>query len=111
VLIAGTGPVADRLRVREIDDDEGQWLLRIVGRETGSVVTWWRPQMVLLSAQGAAWSLPVGGVNGPSAAGAGHGGTGRPGTGAAASTRTGAGACEPRAGCQPSAADRKNRTL
>ncbi|WUB87134.1 helix-turn-helix domain-containing protein [Streptomyces sp. NBC_00566] len=38
--------------MREIDDDEGQRLLRIVRRGTGSVVTWRRAQMVLLSAQG-----------------------------------------------------------
>ena len=47
-----TGPVTDRLRVREIDDDEGRRLVRIVRRGTGSVVTWRRAQMVLLSAQG-----------------------------------------------------------
>ena len=35
----------------EIDDDEGQRLLRIVRRGTGWVVTWRRAQMVLLSAQ------------------------------------------------------------
>jgi transposase len=51
-LIAETGPVTERLRVREIDDDEGQRLVRIVRRGTGSVVTWRRAQMVLLSAQG-----------------------------------------------------------
>ncbi|GGU47169.1 hypothetical protein GCM10010289_79580 [Streptomyces violascens] len=44
--------MAERVRVREIDDDEGQRLLRIVRRSTGSVVTWRRAQMVLLSAQG-----------------------------------------------------------
>jgi transposase len=44
--------VTDRLRVREIDDDEGQRLVRIVRRGSGSVVTWRRAQMVLLSAQG-----------------------------------------------------------
>jgi len=44
--------VTERLRVREIDDDEGQRLVRIVRRGTGSVVTWRRAQMVLLSAQG-----------------------------------------------------------
>ena len=38
--------------VREIDDDEGRRLVRIVRRGTGSVVTWRRAQMVLLSAQG-----------------------------------------------------------
>jgi transposase len=51
-LIAETGPVTERLRVREIDDDEGRRLVRIVRRGTGSVVTWRRAQMVLLSAQG-----------------------------------------------------------
>jgi transposase len=51
-VIAETGLVAERLRVREIDDDEGQRLLRIVRRGTGSVVTWRRAQMVLLPAQG-----------------------------------------------------------
>jgi hypothetical protein len=44
--------VTDRLRVREIDDDEGQRLVRIIRRGAGSVVTWRRAQMVLLSAQG-----------------------------------------------------------
>ncbi len=52
VLIAETGPVSERLQVREIDDDEGQRLVRIVRRGSGSVVTWRRAQMVLLSAQG-----------------------------------------------------------
>jgi len=39
--------VTDRLRVREID--EGRRLLRIVRRDSGSVVTWRRAQTVLLS--------------------------------------------------------------
>jgi transposase len=52
VPIPETGPVTDRLRVCEIGDDEGQRLVRIVRRGTGSVVTWRRAQMVLLSAQG-----------------------------------------------------------
>jgi hypothetical protein len=52
VLIVEPGPVAERLRVREIDDDEGRRLVRIVRRGSGSVVTWRRAQMVLLSAQG-----------------------------------------------------------
>ncbi len=52
VLIAETGPVTERLRVREIDDDEGHRLVRIIRRGSGSVVTWRRAQMVLLSAQG-----------------------------------------------------------
>ena len=51
-LIPETGPVTDRLRVREIDDDDGQHLVRIIRRGTGSVVTWRRAQMVLLPAQG-----------------------------------------------------------
>jgi transposase len=37
--------------VREIDDDEGRRLVRIIRRGSGSVVTWRRAQMVLLSAQ------------------------------------------------------------
>jgi transposase len=44
--------VAERVRVRDLRDDEGQRLLRILRRSTGSVVTWRRAQMVLLSAQG-----------------------------------------------------------
>jgi transposase len=52
LLILKTGPVTERVRVREIDDDEGQRLVRIVRRGSGSVVTWRRAQMVLLSAQG-----------------------------------------------------------
>jgi transposase len=51
------GPVTNRLRVHEIDDDDdddddGRLLVRIVCRGSGSVVTWRRAQMVLLSAQG-----------------------------------------------------------
>jgi transposase len=41
-----------RVHVRAIDNDEGNRLLRIVRRSSGSVVTWRRAQMVLLSAQG-----------------------------------------------------------
>ncbi len=41
-----------RVHVRAIDNDEGNKLLRIVRRSSGSVVTWRRAQMVLLSAQG-----------------------------------------------------------
>ena len=44
--------MTERLRVREIDDDEGRRLVRIVRRGAGAVVTWRRAQMVLLSAQG-----------------------------------------------------------
>ena len=44
--------MAGRVRVRQIDDDEGNRLMRIVRRGSGSVVTWRRAQMVLWSAQG-----------------------------------------------------------
>lgn len=44
--------MAERVRVRELDDDKGNRLLRIIRRGSGSVVTWRRAQMVLLSAQG-----------------------------------------------------------
>jgi catechol 2,3-dioxygenase-like lactoylglutathione lyase family enzyme len=43
---------AERVRVREITNEEGNRLLRIVRRSSGSMVTWRRAQMVLLSAQG-----------------------------------------------------------
>jgi transposase len=43
--------VAERVRVRDITNDEGNRLLRIVRRSSGSVVTWRRAQMVLGSAQ------------------------------------------------------------
>jgi hypothetical protein len=42
------------VRVREIDDDDGQRLLRIIRRGSGSVVTSRRAQVVVLSAQGMA---------------------------------------------------------
>jgi hypothetical protein len=51
-LILETGPVGERLRVREIGDDEGRRLVRIIRRGSESVVTWRRAQMVLISAQG-----------------------------------------------------------
>ena len=44
--------MAARVTLREISNDEGQRLLRIVRRTSGSVVTWRRAQIVLLSAQG-----------------------------------------------------------
>jgi transposase len=50
-LIRETESVAERVEVREIDGDEGKRLVRIVRRGSGSVVTWRRAQMVLLSAQ------------------------------------------------------------
>jgi hypothetical protein len=46
-----TDQVAERVQVRDIDDDEGRRLLRIIRRGTGSVVTCRRAQMALLSAQ------------------------------------------------------------
>ncbi len=42
--------MAERVRVRGIDDDEGSRLLRTIRRGTGSVVTWRRARKVLLSA-------------------------------------------------------------
>lgn len=44
--------MAERVRVREITNDEGNRLLQTVRRSSGSVVTWRRAQMILLSAQG-----------------------------------------------------------
>ncbi len=44
--------MAERVRVRELSSDEGNRLLHILRRGKGSVVTWRRAQMVLLSAQG-----------------------------------------------------------
>jgi transposase len=43
--------MAERVQIRELSNDEGNRLLRIVRRSSGSVVTWRRAQMVLLSAQ------------------------------------------------------------
>src|SRR5215218_4936787 len=43
--------MVQRVQVRVIGNDEGNRLLRIVRRSSGSVVTWRRAQMVLLSAQ------------------------------------------------------------
>src|SRR5437763_6048939 len=40
------------VQVRPISDEKGNRLVRIVRRDSGSVVTWRRAQMVLLSAQG-----------------------------------------------------------
>jgi hypothetical protein len=52
------GRVAERVQVREITDAEGNRLLRILRRSSGSVVTWRRAQMILLSGQG----MPVPGI-------------------------------------------------
>jgi len=43
--------MADRVQVREISNDEGQRLLKMVRRSSGSIVTWRRAQIVLWSAQ------------------------------------------------------------
>jgi Homeodomain-like domain len=43
--------MAKRVQVRELDQAEGQRLLRSLRRGTGSVVTWRRAQVLLLSAQ------------------------------------------------------------
>ena len=43
--------MAERVRIREITNDEGNRLLRIVRRGSGSVVRWRRAQIVLWSAQ------------------------------------------------------------
>ena len=44
--------VASRVTLREITNEEGNRLLRIVRRTSGSVVTLRRAQIVLLSARG-----------------------------------------------------------
>ena len=44
--------MAERVRVREITNEEGNQLLRIIRRGSGSVVRWRRAQIVLWSAQG-----------------------------------------------------------
>jgi transposase len=43
--------MADRVQVREISNEEGQRLLKMVRRSSGSIVTWRRAQIVLWSAQ------------------------------------------------------------
>jgi transposase len=50
-MSAGGADLAARVSLREISNEEGQRLLRIVRRTSGSVVTWRRAQIVLLSAQ------------------------------------------------------------
>src|ERR1019366_1193863 len=50
--VGAGGRMAARVVLREITGEEGNRLLRIVRRTSGSVVTWRRAQMVLLSAQG-----------------------------------------------------------
>lgn len=43
--------MAERVQVRQIGNEEGNRLLWILRRGTGSVATWRRAQMVLLFAQ------------------------------------------------------------
>ena len=43
--------MAARVELREVSNEEGNRLLRIVRRDSGSVVTWRRAQIVLLAAQ------------------------------------------------------------
>jgi Helix-turn-helix domain len=43
--------MATRVELREVSNEEGNRLLRIVRRDSGSVVTWRRAQVVLLAAQ------------------------------------------------------------
>ena len=52
VLEIGRASERVRVRVREIDDDEGRRLVRIVRRGSGSVVTWRRAQMVARAGPG-----------------------------------------------------------
>lgn len=42
--------MAERVSAREISNEEGRRLLRLVRRDSGSMVRWRRAQMVLLSA-------------------------------------------------------------
>ena len=44
--------MAERVRVRELTNDECNHLLRIIRRGSGSVVRWRRAQIVLWAAQG-----------------------------------------------------------
>ena len=44
--------MAERVQVRAITNAEGNRLLRILRRSSGSVVTWRRAQRIVLSAQG-----------------------------------------------------------
>lgn len=52
MLVGEIGPVTERLRVREIGDDEGWRLMRVMRPGSTLVVTGRRTQMVLQSAQG-----------------------------------------------------------
>ena len=43
--------MAARVELREISNEEGNRLLRMIRRGSGSIVTWRQAQMVLLAAQ------------------------------------------------------------
>ena len=49
--VAQSGAMAERVAVRDITNEEGNKLLQIVRRGSGSVVRWRRAQIVLWSAQ------------------------------------------------------------
>ncbi len=51
VIVETLAHYRHRIEEHFIDDDEGRRLVRIIRRGSGSVVTWRRAQMVLLSAQ------------------------------------------------------------
>src|SRR5450432_1058825 len=53
-VVCREAKMARRVELRSITSEEGNRLLRLVRRSTGSVVTWRRAQIVLLSAQGMA---------------------------------------------------------
>src|SRR6266566_2129916 len=50
-IIDREGTMAARVELREITNEEGNRLLGMIRRSSGSVVTWRRAQMVLLAAQ------------------------------------------------------------
>src|SRR6266567_6043582 len=50
-IIDREGTMAARVELREINNEEGNRLLRMIRRSSGSVVTWRRAQIVLLAAQ------------------------------------------------------------
>jgi hypothetical protein len=51
IEVTEAGQVAERVRVRDLTNDQGNRRRRILPPSSGSVVTWPRVQMVLLSAQ------------------------------------------------------------
>src|SRR5207247_6343840 len=50
-IVEREGTMAARVELREITNEEGNRLLRMIRRSSGSVVTWRRAQIVLLAAQ------------------------------------------------------------